>query len=165
MNAVHLVSLGCRHGPLERCADASFRSGLPSARCRAGQLLQAGSTSPPGAAPTGVLREATRLVGVAPNAAYRHFADREALVSAVAAVALRRLAQTMLERIDALPTMAPPQRAGAALGEVGRAYVDFAVAEPGLFHTAFAPRTRPALDGPGPQRSSPTRSTSAFVLA
>ena len=99
-----------------------------------------------------VLREATRMVGVAPNAAYRHFADREALVSAVAAVALRRLAQAMLERIDALPAMAPPRRAAAALGEVGRAYVDFAIAEPGLFHTAFAPRTRPALDGPGPHK-------------
>ena len=115
-------------------------------------LLQAGvDLATRGGPDAVVLREATRLVGVAPNAAYRHFADREALVSAVAAVALRRLAQTMLERIDALPTMAPPQRAGAALGEVGRAYVDFAVAEPGLFHTAFAPRTRPALDGPGPQ--------------
>jgi AcrR family transcriptional regulator len=97
-----------------------------------------------------VLREATRRVGVSANAAYRHFADREALVSAVAAVALRRLAQAMLERIEALPTMAPPRLAGAALGEVGRAYVEFAIAEPGLFHTAFAPRTRPELDGPGP---------------
>jgi AcrR family transcriptional regulator len=98
-----------------------------------------------------VLREATRSVGVAPNAAYRHFADREALVSAVAAVALGQLAATMLERIQALPDLRPPQRAAAALGEVGRSYVDFAVTEPGLFHTAFAIGTRPVLDGPGPQ--------------
>jgi AcrR family transcriptional regulator len=97
-----------------------------------------------------VLREATRLVGVAPNAAYRHFADRDALVSAVAAVGLTRLAAAMLERIDGLPAMAPPRRAADALGAVGRAYVDFAVSEPGLFHTAFAPRARPVLDGPGP---------------
>jgi AcrR family transcriptional regulator len=97
-----------------------------------------------------VLREATRSVGVAPNAAYRHFADRDALVSAVAAVALRELAGTMLERIRALPDLPPPQRAAAALGEVGRSYVDFAVTERGLFHTAFATGTRPVLDGPGP---------------
>jgi AcrR family transcriptional regulator len=97
-----------------------------------------------------VLREATRSVGVSPNAAYRHFADRDALLSAVAAVALKRLASVMLERIDALPPMAPPQHAAAALGEVGRAYVEFAVSEPGLFHTAFAVRARPALDGAGP---------------
>ncbi|MGA8248785.1 MAG: TetR/AcrR family transcriptional regulator [Nocardioides sp.] len=98
-----------------------------------------------------VLREATRSVGVAPNAAYRHFADRDALVSAVAAVALGQLAATMLERIHALPDLRPPQRAAAALGEVGRSYVDFAVTEPGLFHTAFAIGTRPVLDGLGPQ--------------
>jgi AcrR family transcriptional regulator len=97
-----------------------------------------------------VLREATRMVGVAPNAAYRHFADRDALLSAVAGVALRRLAEAMLERIDSLPATAPPQRAAEALGEVGRSYVDFAVSEPGLFHTAFATRARPLLDGPGP---------------
>ncbi|HEX3711228.1 MAG TPA: TetR family transcriptional regulator, partial [Trebonia sp.] len=30
-----------------------------------------------------VLREATRMVGVVPNAAYRHFADRDELLAAV----------------------------------------------------------------------------------
>ncbi len=131
-------------------APRSGPGSRPRGVVRAG-LLQAGvDLARRGGPEAVVLREATRMVGVAPNTAYRHFADREALVAAVAAVALRRLAQAMLERIDALPTMAPPQRAGAALGEVGRAYVDFAVAEPGLFHTAFAPRSRPALDGPGP---------------
>ena len=34
-----------------------------------------------------VLREATRRAGVAPNAAYRHFANREALFGAVRAAA------------------------------------------------------------------------------
>jgi AcrR family transcriptional regulator len=115
------------------------------------RLLQAGvDLAGRGGPDAVVLREVTRLVGVAPNAAYRHFADREALVSGVAAVALRRLAQAMLDRIDALPAMTPPQHAAAALGEVGRAYVDFAVSEPGLFHTAFAVGARPELDGPGP---------------
>ena len=37
-----------------------------------------------------VLREATRRAGVAPNAAYRHFASREALLQAVRAAALAK---------------------------------------------------------------------------
>jgi AcrR family transcriptional regulator len=114
-------------------------------------LLQAGvDLAREGGPDAVVLREATRQVGVAPSAAYRHFADRDALVSAVAAVASGRLAQTMLDRVDALPAMTPPERAATALGEVGRAYVDFAVSEPGLFHTAFGARVQPTLDGPGP---------------
>jgi AcrR family transcriptional regulator len=38
------------------------------------------------------LREATRAVGVSPNAAYRHFADRDTLVHAVAREAQLALA-------------------------------------------------------------------------
>jgi len=139
---------------MARSIDAPVPPSGPGSRPRGvvrARLLQAGvDLAGRGGPDAVVLREVTRLVGVAPNAAYRHFADREALVSGVAAVALRRLAQAMLDRIDALPVMAPPQHAAAALGEVGRAYVDFAVSEPGLFHTAFAVRARPVLDGPGP---------------
>ena len=36
-----------------------------------------------------VLREATRMVGVVPNAAYRHFADRDELLAAVCLEAMR----------------------------------------------------------------------------
>src|SRR5215470_3511096 len=35
-----------------------------------------------------VLREATRMVGVVPNAAYRHFADRDELLAAVCTAAM-----------------------------------------------------------------------------
>ena len=42
-----------------------------------------------------VLREATRMVGVVPNAAYRHFADRDKLLAAVCAAALREFADRM----------------------------------------------------------------------
>ncbi|MGC1175573.1 helix-turn-helix domain-containing protein, partial [Polaromonas sp.] len=42
-----------------------------------------------------VLREATRRAGVAPNAAYRHFASREALLQAVRAAALSAVAAAM----------------------------------------------------------------------
>src|SRR5258708_16651570 len=42
-----------------------------------------------------VLREATRMVGVVPNAAYRHFTDRDELLTAVCAAAMRELAARM----------------------------------------------------------------------
>src|SRR5271170_4325616 len=44
-----------------------------------------------------VLREVTRMVGVVPNAAYRHFADRDALLAAVRDAALGQLAQRMAD--------------------------------------------------------------------
>jgi AcrR family transcriptional regulator len=42
-----------------------------------------------------VLREATRRAGVVPNAAYRHFVNRQALLQAVRAAALSTLAAAM----------------------------------------------------------------------
>src|SRR5260370_19464865 len=42
-----------------------------------------------------VLREATRMVGVVPNAAYRHFADRDELLAAGCAAAMRELADPL----------------------------------------------------------------------
>jgi AcrR family transcriptional regulator len=42
-----------------------------------------------------VLREATRIVGVVPNAAYRHFTGRDELLAAVCAAAMGELADRM----------------------------------------------------------------------
>src|SRR5258708_2657735 len=42
-----------------------------------------------------VLRETTQMVGVVPNAAYRHFADRDELLAAVSTAAMRELAARM----------------------------------------------------------------------
>lgn len=84
-----------------------------------------------------ILREATRRVGVSPNAAYRHFADREALLGAVSDAAMAELA-TALDRIfDTLPAGDPVATARAKLRAVGTGYVAFAQDEPGLFHAAF----------------------------
>ena len=47
-----------------------------------------------------VLREVTRKVGVVPNAAYRHFADRDALLAAVRDEAVKALAGRMAARMD-----------------------------------------------------------------
>ena len=86
-----------------------------------------------------VLREAVRRVGVAPNAAYRHFADRDALLNAVCVAAMREMAGCMEAEI-ARVTAPHGTREGATarLIAVGAAYLDFALAEPGLFATAFA---------------------------
>ena len=86
-----------------------------------------------------VLREATRQAGVAPNAAYRHFASQQDLLLAVRGHALSAAAAMMEAELATVPTeLAPVDAARAGLRSVGRAYLRFAHAEPGLFHTAFA---------------------------
>src|SRR2546429_1053450 len=83
-----------------------------------------------------VLREAARMVGVVPNAAYRHFADRDALLAAVSDQAVTELAQPMADRMSQVH--APPHTPTGArlpLRAVGRAYLEFAPAAPGLFGT------------------------------
>jgi AcrR family transcriptional regulator len=86
-----------------------------------------------------VLREATRMVGVVPNAAYRHFADRDELLAAVCGAAMHELADRMAAGVARVPgEYGDPAAASSRLGEIGRAYLDFAREEPGLFATAFA---------------------------
>jgi len=104
-----------------------------------------------------VLREATRRVGVVPNAAYRHFADRDALLASVGVAAMGELARRMRDRVATVPEHEDPrQTAIARLGALGEAYLEFATQETGLFETAFAvPRhldhaAGTAADGPGP---------------
>lgn len=96
-----------------------------------------------------VLREVARRTGVSHNAAYRHFADRDDLLAEVAAEGLTRLAQSMSRRIKRVKEPDPARRALAKLREVGRAYVEFALKEPGLFSTAFSAHPT-AYPGPGP---------------
>ncbi|EKZ97321.1 TetR family transcriptional regulator [Cupriavidus sp. HMR-1] len=86
-----------------------------------------------------VLREATRRAGVVPNAAYRHFANRQDLLQAVRAHALSSLAIAMEAELAAIPPdAAPAERARASLRAVGTGYLRFALAETGLFRTAFS---------------------------
>jgi AcrR family transcriptional regulator len=84
-----------------------------------------------------VLREVARRAGVSHNAAYRHFEDRAALLSEVADRAMADLEQAMRKRADAVTESDPGRRAVRRLGETGRAYVEFATTEPGLFTVAF----------------------------
>jgi AcrR family transcriptional regulator len=86
-----------------------------------------------------VLREATRMVGVVPNAAYRHFADRDALLAAVRNEAVKELAGRMAARMDQVRAGPhTPTGARLRLQAVGETYLEFARNEPGLFDTAFA---------------------------
>jgi AcrR family transcriptional regulator len=92
-----------------------------------------------------VLREATRRVGVAPNAAYRHFADRRALLDAVCAAAQSLLAVAIEQELARVPAAADAaDLARARLRAVGTGYVRFALHEPGLFRSAFV---SPDLEG------------------
>ena len=105
----------------------------------AAALVTAGVELAREAGPDGVvLREATRRVGVSPTAAYRHFADRHSLLTAVAQQARDTLADAMVAAVAQVPGRSGRRRAVARLQATGRAYVRFALAEPGLFRTGFA---------------------------
>ena len=97
-----------------------------------------------------VLREATRMVGVVPNAAYRHFADRDELLAAVCREALRELAGRMAAGVARVRGRhGDPAAAVRRLHAIGAAYLEFAREEPGLFATAFALPTRHDYGAPG----------------
>jgi len=86
-----------------------------------------------------VVRAASRRVGVSHNAAYRHFPDRDALLKAVCGRCMSALARLMEAGIAAVdPDDHSVEADQARLRATGRAYVEFALAEPGWFRTAFA---------------------------
>ncbi|MDM0045230.1 TetR/AcrR family transcriptional regulator [Variovorax dokdonensis] len=87
-----------------------------------------------------VLREATRRAGVAPNAAYRHFESRQALLEAVRKAGLAAVARSMEAQLAAIPPGKDAKAAASdALRAVGRGYMRFAREHSGLFRAAFAP--------------------------
>jgi AcrR family transcriptional regulator len=112
---------GYHHGDLRNALVAS-----------AVRLIETSGTS------TFSLREAARDVGVSANAAYRHFDDKSALMTAVAAFGFRQLATQM---VGAMASAAGGRAKGPAsvarFKAVGRAYVEFAVAHPELFRVMF----------------------------
>jgi AcrR family transcriptional regulator len=77
------------------------------------------------------LREAARRVGVSPTATYRHFRDKDALLAAVAAEGFREFAAALAEA----------GRESEPLSKMGMAYVDFALARPGMFRLMFSALT------------------------
>jgi AcrR family transcriptional regulator len=119
--------------------DPGQRRRRPPGAVRGG-LLAAGLELARAGGPDAVqLREATRLVGVVPNAAYRHFADRDELLAAVCAAAMGELAERMAAGVARVRGKhGDAAAARRRLGAIGAAYLEFAREEPGLFATAFA---------------------------
>jgi AcrR family transcriptional regulator len=76
------------------------------------------------------LRAVARRLGVSPGAPYRHYADRDALISAVAAVGYAELGSEMAARRHEITV--PEDFVEAAV-----AYVLFALRRPALFHVMF----------------------------
>ncbi|MFT3660107.1 MAG: TetR/AcrR family transcriptional regulator [Gordonia sp. (in: high G+C Gram-positive bacteria)] len=76
------------------------------------------------------LRAVARDVGVSAPALYRHFADRDALESALAAEGLRDL-------LTDLATDRQPMATAADLADLAVAYVAFALRRPALFRVMF----------------------------
>ncbi|MEW2164545.1 TetR/AcrR family transcriptional regulator [Streptomyces sp. NPDC007084] len=83
------------------------------------------------------LRAVARRAGVSATAPYRHFTDREALVSAVAAQGYRELAADLAA---AHPSPSTPED----LAAVAVVYVQFALDHPALFRAMFAEPCDPA---------------------
>lgn len=111
-----------RHGDLKR---ALVNEGVALARAGGPQAV--------------TLREITRRVGVVPNAAYRHFADSDALFGAVRSAALAELAEAIEVEWRKVDATTPEQaRARALLKAVGIGYITFAQSEEGLFRTVFS---------------------------
>lgn len=136
--------------------NVSVKDGTLRATYRHGDLrrtlLEAGIALARAGGPEAVvLREATRQAGVVPNAAYRHFASRGALLQAVRSAALARLAGAMEDELARIPaTTAPADLARAGLRAIGAAYLRFARQETGLFRTAFTvPGSPPGEPYPG----------------
>jgi len=86
------------------------------------------------------LRETARRVGVSHAAPYHHFADRDALVDAVAAEGFRLQRQAMQEARNKAPGDRLPGLRG-----FGLAYATFAESHPALFRLMYT-RERPADD-------------------
>ncbi len=87
------------------------------------------------------------MVGVAPNAAYRHFTDRDELLAAVCTAAMGELADRMATGVAHVPGRhGDPAAALNRLNAIGMAYLEFAHHEPGLFAAAFAVPHQHAYD-------------------
>ena len=102
-------------------------------------LVAAGAKLAEHAGPQAVgVRPAAREVGVTPTAAYRHFANADELLQAVKECAFDALAEGMRAEMAHVPaTGDAAEDALQRFYAIGRTYLRVALAEPGLFRTAF----------------------------
>lgn len=103
------------------------------------------------------LREIARNVGVSATAVYRHFPDKDALLAALAEHGLELLAQRQR-------AVLARSRGNSGFAALGRAYVRFALAHPGLYRLMFTHHDRgdPAgSDGPNDLRAKSSAGSAA----
>ncbi len=138
----------CQHSLAVSASKATYHHGDLRAECvrAAVELLEeSGETALS-------LRAVARRAGVSPAAPYRHYADREALVSAVAAVGYRELAGRLAA---AHPSPSTPEQ----LASVAVAYVQFALDRPALFRIMFGE----PCDRDNDERVAATAAVSLYV--
>jgi AcrR family transcriptional regulator len=104
------------------------------------------------------LRRIARRAGVSHGAPLRHFASLADLLAEVAARGFRLLAEAVERSAEGLPGGAGPL---ARLAAAGRAYVDCAVANPGLFALMFRPE---AIDAANPRYRRDSEAAFAQLL-
>ncbi len=114
-NSVNMEKRGYHHGDLRAALVAA---GLRLLAERDAEALS--------------LREVARAVGVSATSVYRHFPDKQALMTALALEGLARLAAAQRVAADAAGGGA------AGFAATGRAYIRFALANPALFRLIFA---------------------------
>jgi AcrR family transcriptional regulator len=112
---------GMPRKPLHRYHHGDLRNALVDAALRLLETRSASELS---------LRSVARLVGVSPNAPYRHFESKDALLASVAEEGFRRLAA-----VTAAAEGSPRKR----LARMGAAYVRFATENPRLYGLMFGP--------------------------
>lgn len=120
---------------LEKTRDTYHHGDLHRALVTAGlELARTGGSE------AVVLREATRRTGVSPNAAYRHFDSREALLDEVAKKASRKLADNMATAVARCRAeyagTDPKTYATEVILSACRGYIEFALDEPGWFNVS-----------------------------
>lgn len=81
------------------------------------------------------LREVARRAGCTHQAPYHYFEDRETILATLVVDGFDELAR----RLRAANDLAKAQGVRAALIASGRAYVDFALSQPGVFRVMFRP--------------------------
>ena len=112
-----------------------------------------------------VLREAARKVGVSATAAYRHFAGYGDLIHAVKECAQDDLAVAMRTELAATAPLADRSaEVMRRLYAIGTGYLRFALAEPGLFRTAFAHTVRSGEHATPEHVAAGMTSSPAFLL-
>lgn len=113
---------GYHHGDLRR---ALLRAAVPLLRKGGPEAL--------------TIRALARAAGVSPMAPYRHFADRAALVAAVADAGFKRLRERLLEaaRSPAATLGKPQQTNRGGLQAIALAYVRFALENPDEYRVMF----------------------------